>query len=64
MLTYPFLLPSVDVLSASGIYILRIATTFSVSNIQFAGPDFKQLWLFGSGAVARVEWELRGSLHQ
>lgn len=55
---------SVDVLDSYGTYILRIATTFSVNNFQFAGRDFKQLWLVGSGAVARVEWQLQGSLHQ
>ena len=53
-------LSSVDVLDSYGILILRIATTFTVANLQFAGPDYKQLWLVGRGAVARVEWELQG----
>ena len=62
--TEKFLFFRVDVLDRYGTYILRITTSFRVNNIQFAGPDLKQLWLTGNGAVARVEWELQGSLHQ
>jgi len=39
---------------------MRIVAGFTVNNIAFAGRDLEQLWLFGQGGVARVEWDVRG----
>ncbi|KAF2111305.1 putative gluconolactonase precursor [Lophiotrema nucula] len=50
----------VDVLSQWGELLIRIQTDFVVNNIQFAGRDLNELWLFGIGQIARVQWELRG----
>lgn len=47
-------------LTPTGSYIMRIVAGFTVNNIVFAGGDLEQLWLFGQGGVARVEWDLRG----
>lgn len=43
-----------------GTVLLRVNTNFSVSNFQFAGPNYKQLWLFGVGGSSMVEWNLQG----
>ncbi|KAI5247731.1 calcium-dependent phosphotriesterase [Aureobasidium subglaciale] len=44
----------VTVLSEYGEMLLRIETGFTVNNIQFAGPERKDLWVFGEGEIARV----------
>ena len=50
---------AVDVFDGYGTVILRIATNFTVTNLAFAGADYKQLWLIGVGGIARVRmnWE-------
>jgi len=50
----------VDVLSEYGELLVRIETDYVVNNVQFAGPDLKDLWLFGSGGISRVKWNLQG----
>jgi len=50
----------VDVLSPWGDIIVRIQTDFIVNNIQFAGKNLDELWLFGVGKIARVRWALKG----
>jgi len=50
----------VDVLSEYGELLVRIETNYVVNNVQFAGPDLKDLWLFGSGGISRVKWNLQG----
>ncbi|KAL9102590.1 MAG: hypothetical protein Q9163_002270 [Psora crenata] len=49
-----------DMLDAHGILLLRIQTSFSVQGVVFAGNDLKELWLMGTGAIARVQWALQG----
>ncbi|KAL1851988.1 hypothetical protein VTK73DRAFT_9327 [Phialemonium thermophilum] len=51
---------SVDVLSQYGELLVKIQTSFYVTNIQFAGPKLDELWLFGVGEIARVKWNLQG----
>ena len=51
---------SVEVLSPTGSYLVRLVAGFPVNNIAFAGRDLEQLCLFGQGGVARVEWDVRG----
>ena len=50
---------AVDIFDHYGTVILRIATNFTVTNMGFAGADYKQLWLTGVGGIARVtmNWE-------
>ncbi|OCL06958.1 putative gluconolactonase precursor, partial [Glonium stellatum] len=50
----------VDILSPYGELLIRIQTEFFVNNIQFAGADYKELWLFGQGGISRVTWNLQG----
>jgi sugar lactone lactonase YvrE len=50
----------VDVVSPWGEIIVRIQTNFVVNNIQFAGKNLDQLWLFGVGKISRVQWALKG----
>jgi len=50
----------VDVLSQFGELLVRVQTQFVVNNIQFAGSELDELWLFGQGKIARVRWALRG----
>jgi gluconolactonase len=47
----------VDVLSQRGELLLRVQTDFIVNNVQFVEKD---LWVFGQGKIARVEWNLEG----
>ncbi|KAH8881409.1 gluconolactonase [Thozetella sp. PMI_491] len=51
---------SVDVLSELGELLVKIQTDFYIQNLQFAGPDLDELWLFGIGKIARVRWSLKG----
>jgi len=51
---------SVDVLSPYGELILKVHAGFTVINVQFAGKEFDELWLFGIGKIARVKWALKG----
>ena len=44
----------VDVLSEWGELIIRIEVGGAINNLQFAGPDRSDLWLFGSGGIFRV----------
>lgn len=53
-------LERVDVLSEWGELLLRVETNYTVNNVQFAGRDLDQLWLFGEGAISRVNWDLKG----
>lgn len=50
---------AVDVFDRYGTVILRVATNFTVTNMAFAGRDYKQLWLLGVDGIARVamNWE-------
>lgn len=48
---------SVDILSPYGDLLAKIQTNFTVNNIQFAGPDRSDLWLFGMGGISRVHCE-------
>lgn len=50
----------VSVLSEYGEMILRIETDHVVNNVQFAGPERKDLWIFGEGSINRVKWDLAG----
>ena len=54
----------VSVLSAYGELLVRINTNFTVNNIQFAGADREDLWLFGQGGISRVRWNLKGMLEE
>ncbi|THY41439.1 calcium-dependent phosphotriesterase [Aureobasidium pullulans] len=54
----------VTVLSECGEMLLRIETGFTVNNIQFAGPERKDLWVFGEGEIARVIWNLVGMANE
>jgi gluconolactonase len=54
----------VTVLSEYGEMILRIETGFMVNNIQFAGPQRSDLWVFGEGAIHRVNWALVGMTNE
>lgn len=54
----------VDVLSQYGEYVMRIYTNFTVNNLQFAGKDRDELWLFGQGGIAKVKTGLRGILQE
>ncbi len=47
-------------LSEYGELLVRIETNYVVNNVQFAGPDLRDLWLFGSGGISRVKWNLQG----
>ena len=49
-----------DVLAPFGTPLLRAATNFTVNKFQFAGPDFKKLWMVGNGGVNMVKWALQG----
>ncbi|KAF2662254.1 putative lactonohydrolase [Lophiostoma macrostomum CBS 122681] len=49
-----------DVLSPWGELLVRIQTDFIINNIQFAGPQLDELWLFGVGKIGRVRWNLKG----
>lgn len=51
---------SVDILSPYGDLLVKIQTNFTINNIQFAGPDRSDLWLFGMGGISRVRWNLTG----
>lgn len=44
----------IDVLSEWGELILRIEVGGEINNLQFAGPDRQELWLFGPGGIWRV----------
>ncbi|KAK0647804.1 Gluconolactonase [Lasiodiplodia hormozganensis] len=50
----------VDIISEWGELLLRIQTDFTVNNVQFAGPELDELWLFGMGSISRVRWNLTG----
>lgn len=52
----------VDVLDQKGTPLLRIQTNFTAVNIAFAGANMDELWIVGSGGVARVKWSLQGFL--
>lgn len=54
----------VDILSAWGEMIMRIETPTVINNIQFAGPERKDLWLFGEGGIYRVKWSLQGMVEE
>ena len=43
-----------DVLSEWGELIMRIEVGGSINNFQFAGPDLRDLWLFGPAGIFRV----------
>ncbi len=51
---------SVDVLSEYGELLVKIQTDFYVQNIQFAGLDLDELWIFGISTISRVRWALKG----
>lgn len=44
----------VDVLSEYGELIMRIEVHGEINNLQFAGPDLRDLWLFGPSGIYRV----------
>jgi hypothetical protein len=44
----------VDVLSEWGELILRIEVGGDINNLQFAGADRSELWLFGPSGIWRV----------
>ncbi|KAL9058363.1 MAG: hypothetical protein Q9162_001818 [Coniocarpon cinnabarinum] len=52
--------PSVDILSPHGDLLMKIQTNYTVNNVQFAGPDHSDLWLFGEGGISRVRWNMTG----
>jgi len=45
---------SVDILSEFGELLVKIEVNVTINNIQFAGPDRRNLWLFGDGYIFRV----------
>lgn len=51
---------SVDVLSPYGELLVKIQTDFYVVNVQFAGKELDELWLFGIGKISKVKWNLKG----
>lgn len=51
---------AVDVFERYGTVIMRVATNFTVTNMAFAGSDYKQLWLTGVGGIARVTMNWKG----
>ena len=53
---------SVDILSPYGDLLVKIQTNYTVNNIQFAGTNLSDLWLFGMGGISRVHWNLTGIL--
>ena len=44
----------VDVLSEYGEMIMRIEVHGEINNLQFAGPELRDLWLFGPSGIYRV----------
>lgn len=50
---------AVDVFDRYRTVIMRVVTNFTVTNMAFAGRDYKQLWVMGVGGIARVttDWE-------
>ncbi|GME33044.1 nucleoside-diphosphate-sugar epimerase [Neofusicoccum parvum] len=50
----------VDVLSEWGELLLRIEANHTVNNVQFAGANLDELWLFGQGGISKVNWNLKG----
>lgn len=54
-----------DILDTYGELIMRIEVNVTINNIQFAGVDRRQLWLFGDGAIYRVSLSgLQGVLQE
>ena len=51
---------SVHVLSPSGDLLVKIQVSHMVNNMQFAGPERSDLWLFGESGISRVHWNLKG----
>lgn len=50
----------VDVLDEDGTPLVRVQVNFLVQNLAWSGKDLKTLWLFGSGGISKVEWNLAG----
>ena len=55
---------SIDVLSPYGKLLVKIITNYTVNNVQFAGPDRSDLWLFGMGGISRVRWNVTGMMEE
>lgn len=52
----------VDVLDEVGTLLVRVQTNFTVNNFVWGGPQLDELWLTGSGGVARAKWGLKGQV--
>ena len=52
----------VDVLDEVGTLLVRVRTGFPVQNFAWAGEGLRTLWVTGTGAVAKVEWDLQGQV--
>lgn len=50
----------VDVLDGDGELLMRMQLNFYVNCFTWVGNDYKELWLVGDGAIARVKWNLAG----
>lgn len=50
----------VDVLSEDGELLVRMQLNFYINCFAWVGDDYKELWLVGDGAIARVKWNLAG----
>ncbi|KAA8649552.1 hypothetical protein EYZ11_006615 [Aspergillus tanneri] len=50
----------VDVLDESGVLLARVQTPFRAASIAFAGEGLRDLWIVGTGNIARVRWNLQG----
>lgn len=51
---------SVDIVTPDGELVLKIQANYTVVNVQFAGPDLDELWLFGIGKISKAKLNLRG----
>ena len=50
----------VTVMDERGTVLVRVRAGFSVQSLVFAGKGMDELWLTGTGAIARVKWALKG----
>ncbi|MCJ1470600.1 hypothetical protein MMC07_009246 [Pseudocyphellaria aurata] len=50
----------VDVLDEDGTLLVRVQTNYTVQNFAWTGKNLTTLWMFGSGGISKVEWNLQG----
>lgn len=55
---------SVSILSPEGELLVSIQTDFVVNNIQFAGANLTDLWLFGMGGISKATLALQGMANE